>query len=204
MISKDFGDIKDYFGIVKVKILPQTGLYHPVLPYRLNGKLKFPFCRTWADTENQNPCTCLEEERELTGTWCYPKIQTALRLRYTLKAIYEVYHWEETTQYDPKTREGRLFARYINTFLKFKQEASGPPDWINNEADIMRYTRQYFEKEGVSLNRENIVKNPGMRTLTKLCLNSFWGKLVSGSICDRQGSFTKWKQTCSSSSFPIP
>ena len=119
----------------------------------------------------------------MTGTWCTPEIQTALRLGYTLKKIYEVYHWEETTQYYPKTREGGLFARYINTFLKFKQEASAcppppplPTDWINNEADMMRYIQQYFEKEGVSLNRERIVKNPGMRALAKLCLNSFWGK----------------------------
>ena len=77
--------MKDYFGIAKVRILPPRGLYHPVLPYRSNGKLKFPLCKTCADTENQNPCPCLEEERELTGTWCTPEIQTALRLGYTLK-----------------------------------------------------------------------------------------------------------------------
>ena len=174
VITKDFWDIKDYFGIAKVKILPPRGLYHPVLPYRSNGKRKFPLCRTCADTENQNPCTCSEEERELTGTWCTPEIQTAFRLGYPLKKIYEVYNWEETIQYDPKTREEGLFARYINTFLKFKQEASGPPDRINN--DMMRYIQQYFEKEGVSLNRENILKNPEMRALAKLCLNSLWGK----------------------------
>ena len=39
------------------------------------------------------------------------------------------------TRYDPKTREGGLFAGYIDTFLKFKAEARGysagvrsPPD----------------------------------------------------------------------------
>ena len=31
VIKKDFGDIKDYFGIAKVRILPPRGLYHPVL-----------------------------------------------------------------------------------------------------------------------------------------------------------------------------
>ena len=103
VITKDFWDIKDYFGIAKVKILPPRELYHQVLPYRSNGKLKFALCRTCANTANQNPCTCSEEERVLTGTWCTPEIQTALRLGYTLKKIYEVYHWEETTQYDPKT-----------------------------------------------------------------------------------------------------
>ena len=82
--------------------------------------------------QHRNPCACLEEKRELTGTWCTPEIQTALRLGYTLKKIYEVYHWEETTQYDSNNREGGLFAQNIHTFLKFKQEASAPPDWIKN------------------------------------------------------------------------
>ena len=176
VITKDFGDIKDYFGIAKVKILPPRGLYHPVLPYRSNGKLKFPLCKTCADTENQDPCTCSDEARELIGTWCTPEIQSALRLGYTLKKIYEVYHWEETTQYDPTTRQGGLFAQYINTFLKFKQEASGPPDWSKTDADMTTYIQDYAQKEGVSLDRGNIVKNPGLRALAKLCLNSFWGK----------------------------
>ena len=176
VITKDFRDIKDYFGIAKVRILPPRGLYHPVLPYRSNGKLKFPLCKTCTDTENQNPCTCLEEERELTGTWCTPEIQTALRLGYTLKKIYEVYHCEKTTQYDSNTREGGLFAQYINTFLKFKQEASGHPDWIKTESDMNTYIQEYAQKEGVSLNRWNITKNPGLRALAKLCLNSFLGK----------------------------
>ena len=48
-----------------------------------------------------------------------------LTLGYTLKIIYEVYHWVETMQYDPYSCEGELFAKYINTFFKFKQEASG-------------------------------------------------------------------------------
>ena len=33
-------------------------------------------------------------------------------------------------RYDPENKEGGLFANYINTFLKYKQEASGPPDLI--------------------------------------------------------------------------
>ncbi|XP_060564754.1 uncharacterized protein LOC132723964 [Ruditapes philippinarum] len=160
IITKDVKDIEGYFGIAKVKILPPRGLYHPVLPYRSNNKLKFPLCRTCADTENQNPCACSEQERELTGTWCTPEIQTAVKLGYQIKKIYEVYHWEESTQYDPKTGSGGLFANYINTFLKFKQEASGSPDWIHNEQDMTNYVSQYLQKEGVSLDRANISKNP--------------------------------------------
>ena len=176
ILTQGLVDIKDYFGIAKVKILPPRGLYHPILPYRSHGKLKFPLCRTCADTENQDPCSCSSEERALTGTWCTPEIETALRVGYTMIKIYEVYHWEETTQYDPMSGEGGLFAQYINTFLKFKQEASGPPDWIKTKEDMARYLEEYAKKEGVSLDSDKIDKNAGLRALAKLCLNSFWGK----------------------------
>jgi hypothetical protein len=39
-----------------------------------------------------------------------------------------------------------------------------------------RYIDDYFEKEGFRLDYEKIVKNPGLRALAKLMLNSFWGK----------------------------
>ena len=107
--------------------------------------------------------------------WCTPEIQIAFRLEYTLRKIYEEYHLEETTHYDSNTREGALFAQYIDTFLKFKQEASRPPDWIKTESDMNTYIQEYAQKEGVSLNQANITKNHGLRALAKLCLNSFGG-----------------------------
>ena len=176
VITSDFQDLDHYFGIAKVRILPPRGLYHPMLPYRSNGKLKFPLCQTCAENENPLPCACPDEDRTMTGTWCNPELQTAVRLGYRVLKIYEVYHWKETTRYDPETKEGGLFASYINTFLKFKQEASGPPDWVKTPDDVQEYIDRYFEKEGVSLDREKIEKNPGFRALAKLCLNSFWGK----------------------------
>ena len=112
----------------------------------------------------------------MTGTCCTPELQTAVRLGYRVLKIYEVYHWKDTTQYDAETKEGGLFASYINTFLKYKQEASVPRDWIKTPKDAKEYIDWYFEKEGVSLDGEKIEKNPGMRALAKLCLNSFWGK----------------------------
>ena len=204
IIYKDFDSIEEYFGIAKVKILPPRGLYHPVLPYRSNGKLKFPLCRTCADNENQATCTCSEDERVLTGTWCTPEIQTAFRLGYKVIKIYEVYHWEATTKYNPDTQEGGLFAKYINTFLKFKQEASGPPKWIKSEDDLKNYIEQYFEKEGVSLTSQQITENPGLRTFAKLCLNSFGANLVKDSTCDKPNSFTSQKRINSSRPSPTP
>ena len=40
------------------------------------------------------------------------------------------------------------------------------------EEDKQQYVQRYLEHEGVQL--ENIEKNPGLRSLSKLMLNSFW------------------------------
>uniref|UniRef100_A0A8W8JGF1 DNA-directed DNA polymerase n=1 Tax=Magallana gigas TaxID=29159 RepID=A0A8W8JGF1_MAGGI len=116
------------------------------------------------------------EERVITGTWCTPEIQMAVKKGYNILKIYEVYHFEQSSQYDPLTGAGGLFAEYVNTFLKIKQEASGFPSDCDSEELKREYIRQYKENEGIDLEYEKIQKNPGLRCLAKLCLNSFWGK----------------------------
>jgi len=39
----------EFFGLIKCDILPPSSLFHPVLPYRAQGKLMFPLCRTRAE-----------------------------------------------------------------------------------------------------------------------------------------------------------
>ena len=78
IITNPVRDLSVYFGIAKVKILPPRGLYHPVLPYRSCGKLKFPLCRTCADKEALEPCQCSDEDRCLLGTWCIPELDKAV------------------------------------------------------------------------------------------------------------------------------
>jgi hypothetical protein len=63
-------------------------------------KLKFPLCRTCADTENQNDCSCNDEKITMTGTWCNPEIELACSMGYKIVKIYEVYHFEESSMYD--------------------------------------------------------------------------------------------------------
>ena len=176
ILTKDFKDIASYFGMAHVKILPPRGLYHPVLPVRSNGKLKFPLCRTCANAENQNVCQCTEEDRSFIGTWCIPEISKAIEKGYKLLTVFEVYHWENTSKYDPNSQSGGLFSEYINAFLKLKQEASGWPAWCVTDEDKRTYVQNYKEREGIQLDPDNIAKNPGLRSLAKLCLNSFWGK----------------------------
>ena len=75
-----------------------------------------------------------------------------------------------------KNGEEGIFAGYINTFLRIKQESSGYPDWCKTEQDKIKFKQDYFEAEGIRL--ENVEKNKGMRAIAKIMLNSLWGKLA--------------------------
>lgn len=176
IITRNFRELDSYFGLAKVKVLPPRRLFHPVLGYREGGKLTFPLCRTCVERRQQEPCTCSDAQRALTGTYCTPELQKAVEKGYRILNIYEVYHWSKTSQYDPVTKTGGLFTSYINMFLKIKQEASGRPVWVQTEADLERYIDMYEEREGIRLDPDKIEVNPGLRSLAKLLLNSFWGK----------------------------
>ena len=69
-----------------------------------------------------------------------------------------------------------MFTDYINKFVKIKQEVSGQPKWCKTDDDKRKYIQDYYDREGIWLNTNNIKKNPGLRQLAKLMLNSFWGK----------------------------
>jgi len=92
--------------------------------------------------------------------------------------IYVLYEYN-VTRYDPETREGGLFAGYINTFFfKLKAVASGYAAWVRTPADEERYIETFWKSEAVRLDREAIKPNATKRGQAKLCLNSMWGKLT--------------------------
>ncbi|KYN14459.1 hypothetical protein ALC57_13346 [Trachymyrmex cornetzi] len=76
--------------------------------------------------------------------------------------------------------DAQLIRRFVklNSNTKLKQEASGwPSECGDNDDDAKkRYLREYEKTEGIVLDRNNITRNPGLRSVAKLCLNSFWGK----------------------------
>ena len=75
----------------------------------------------------------------------------------------------------PSSREG-LFADYVNTWLKLKQESAGWPGWCTDDAHKQEYLRQYKAREGIDLDPQMVRKNAGRKATAKLMLNSFWGK----------------------------
>ena len=166
-----------YFGIIKAKFIAPRKLLHPILPIKINGKLMFPLCYKCAKNENQETeCNCSEDERAFIHTYCTPEIETALNAGYIMSEIYEVLHWSETSIYSKGNPDSGLFTNYVNTFLQLKQQASGFPQNVSSEEDIEKYITNYEENEGIKLNRDLIAKNPGLRSISKLALNSFYGK----------------------------
>ncbi len=48
---------------------------------------------------------------------------------------------------------------------------------MESEEQKHQFVQQYEEKEGIRLDPAKIEVNKAMRSLAKLCLNSFWGKV---------------------------
>ncbi|XP_067205345.1 uncharacterized protein [Linepithema humile] len=162
-------------GLVRCKVLAPRDLFHPMLPYRVRGKLLFALCRSCCETFSRQDCTHVPFEREFTGTWVSCELRKALEKGYFVSEVSEIWQYN-AIRYDHGTRQGGLFAEYINTFLKLKQEASGWPSECTDDEAKERYLRDYEETEGIVLESNNIAKNSGLRSVAKLCLNSFWGK----------------------------
>ncbi|XP_022301108.2 uncharacterized protein LOC111109319 [Crassostrea virginica] len=173
IITEDFQDVRSYFGIILCRVLPPRGLYHPVLPYRTGGKLLFPLCRTCAEERPTDPhyrCNHTHAQRRFTGTWITCELIKALDCGYQLDRVYEVWHFPQ--------QSSELFSRFIDTFLKIKQEASGFPPESQTEEEKQNYIQEIFRREKILLDSSSIEKNPVRRTIAKLFLNCLWGKFA--------------------------
>jgi hypothetical protein len=163
-------DISKFFGFVKCIVEPPKKLRIPVLPARINKKLIFPLCIKCAEMKNQASCEHSDLERQMIGTWTTTELSYALTRGYKLKKIIEVYHYEN------KTKD--LFSEYINLWLKFKQQSDGWPNWVQSEEDKKIYIENFLKNEGVLLTMNEIEKNPALRFIAKLFLNTLWGKMA--------------------------
>ncbi|CAF0802638.1 unnamed protein product [Brachionus calyciflorus] len=57
-----------------------------------------------------------------------------------------------------------------------KQEADGYPDYFKTDEDKDLYIKNYYEREGILLDKDKIEYNKGLRSVMKGLLNSFWGR----------------------------
>ena len=105
---------------------------------------------------------------------CSVELMKALEKGYQMLQLHKVWHFPDISH--------ELFAKYINIFLKIKQEAvvTQRTGWLKKQQYILQkqqYIEEYFEWKSICLDPNKIKKNPGLRALAKLMLNSFWVSL---------------------------
>lgn len=163
-----------YFGVVKCRVLPPTSLLLPVLPMKKNGKLCFSLCNECVDSMEQNSlveCKHSDAKRSFWGTFCTPELNMAVKKGYFITDVSEVWNWNSSKQ------SKSIFDKYIKTFLKTKTEASGWPDSCVEKDSQDKFVQDFLAKEDVKLDPGNMKRNDGLRFISKLLLNSFWGYL---------------------------
>lgn len=165
-----YQNIFNYFGIAQVDILAPERLFHPVLPMRVGGRLTFPLCRSCVREEMKKPlleqsntCGHSREERMLRGTWHTLEIQKAVEKKHELIKIHEVFH------FTPENRRTGLFAEYVKTWLRLKQESAGWLSDCDTPEKKAEYVTQYEEHEGIKL--ENVAENPSRKAIAQMILN---------------------------------
>ena len=167
IISPEKYDTK-WYGFIKCKILSPRELYHPVLPQKIkcekSEKLMFPLCISCAETKQQEKCQHSENERSFIGTWTSDEVNKALEKGYKIIKIYEVWHFEKSTD--------DLFKGYIKKFMKLKLESTKYN--FKNDKEEMMFRNKV--KKNLDIELGKLYENAGLRAIAKMCLNSLWGK----------------------------
>ena len=96
---------------------------------------------------NQGSCTHSDEERCIVGTSIADELRKAVDMGYSLVDVFEFWEYSVTC-FNKDAISGRLFAEYVEMFLKLKKESSGFPSWVQSVDEKDRYTEDYWRAEG--------------------------------------------------------
>ncbi|CAC5422700.1 unnamed protein product [Mytilus coruscus] len=130
-------------------------------------------CKECKNIKNEK-CIHSNEERVIVGTWSTIEIDKAIEKGYKLQKIYELEHFEKTST--------DIFKLYVDTFMKYKQEASGckcDPKYCKNDCKNDKECKtkiQYIiDNTAYDLDIDKVKYNSGLRFIAKICLNNLWG-----------------------------
>jgi len=161
-------------GLIKCTMLAPAQLLYGVLPVKIEDRLLFPLCKRCAETMSQGSCTHSDLERQLTGTWVSTEVQWAISRGYKMVQVFEIWHYPESSQFNAEDNTPGLFSDYVNTFLKGKMEASDWPAGCTTTEARAEFLSDFHAAEGIHLDPAKICDNPGLRSIFKSLLNSFW------------------------------
>ena len=126
-------------------------------------------CKTCTETRNQNKCEHADNQRSFISTFDYGEVNTAIRKGYKVIKRYEVLHFDKTSD--------DLFKDYIRRFMKINLESSK----CNVKTKKEETNFKLEIKKSSDIDIEKFKFNAGLRSISKLCLNSFWGKFCQRS-----------------------
>ncbi len=184
-------DIKDYqrdtwLFMVELDITPPPDLYIPVLPEKKVDTTSVRTTNARGEEVVRTTKGSVKLMFDLLPKTNYVtnsvELSVALEKGYVITKIHRVMLWKETTL--------TLFRDYVNTFYKIKTENGGWPKHLKGagEEEKVEWLQQIKEEVGVDIDETKIVKNPGYKSVAKLCLNSLWGK-----FCQKENQQkTRW------------
>ena len=77
----------------------------------VSGKLLFPLCRSCGESGQTHVCTHTSpEDRVLIGTWTSPELSKVVECGYKILQRIEAWHYPNTSQYNPETCTGGIWA----------------------------------------------------------------------------------------------
>ena len=122
------------------------------------------------------------------GTYTSIELKKALELGYVITKIYVGYEYK---------KYNGLMKDYVKCFVKMKIENT--KNYTKEEVDEIN---KYHESIGLSIDLDHTKckKNPGMRAISKLFLNSLWGKFGQSSTLDQRefiNDYNLFVQRCS-------
>ncbi|CAG2243462.1 unnamed protein product [Mytilus edulis] len=174
----------NYFGIMKCKILPPKGLYHPVLPYKQltsdnTHKLLFGLCRTCM---NKISFKCKHIDDPTLNK--HDKIHEIKRCKECKNIKNEkcIHSDEERVIVGTWSTIEIDKAIEKDTFMKYKQEASGckcDPKYCKhdckNDKECKTKIQYIIDNTAYDLDIDKVKYNSGLRFIAKICLNNLWG-----------------------------
>jgi hypothetical protein len=163
--------------LLQVTILPPRDLLIPVLGVTIDEVgLQFTLCNQCSKEQrvfSSEACLHPPHLRQLFGSWCHTELAVAIARNYVVKIVHSAYVWDEWMQWFPgDPNEKGMFTSFIKHFYRLKCQANGYPNSCITEADKQQYVAQVEREEGIILDATKIAKNPGLKQVAKLLLNS--------------------------------
>ncbi|KAL3072361.1 hypothetical protein niasHT_036657 [Heterodera trifolii] len=159
-----------YRGLYRVRVIPPRALRIPILPLKMDDRLLFCCCHRCASkfrhmgTRRAHQCEHTDEQRAYTGTYTHIELARALECGYRVDRFWRAWHYEQWSD--------KIFKEYVRLMIKLKVEASGFPDAVATDQDRQMFADEYMRRYNVELDLARINKNPGLRFISKLMLNS--------------------------------